>query len=86
MTQEYGPSIEICMCGECEAKGHSKEVFRELTTEEIANLQALGKARAAELEAQEAEATRIANLKASAKTKLIAGTPLTEEEAATIVL
>lgn len=35
---------------------------------------------------REAEAQRIADLKESAKAKLIAGEPLTEEEAATIVL
>ena len=36
--------------------------------------------------ANEAEAARVAELKASAKAKLVAGQPLTEEEAATIVL
>jgi hypothetical protein len=47
--------------------------------ENVANLEKL-KAEQAE------ETTRIATLKASAKAKLIAGTPLTEEEAAAIVL
>ena len=40
----------------------------------------------AELPTAEEEATARANLKASAKAKLIAGQPLTEEEADTIVL
>ena len=40
----------------------------------------------AELPTEEEEATAKANLKASAKAKLIAGEPLTEEEANTIVL
>lgn len=35
---------------------------------------------------REAEEARIAELKASAKAKLVAGEPLTEEEAATITL
>ena len=43
-------------------------------------------AKIAELPTAEEEATARANLKASAKAKLIAGQPLTEEEANTIVL
>ena len=43
-------------------------------------------AKMAELPTEEEEATARANLKASAKAKLIAGQPLTEEEADTIVL
>ena len=43
-------------------------------------------AKMAELPTAEEEATAKANLKASAKAKLIAGEPLTEEEADTIVL
>ena len=43
-------------------------------------------AKIAELPTEEAEATALANLKASAKAKLIAGEALTEEEANTIVL
>ena len=43
-------------------------------------------AKMAELPTEEEEATARENLKASAKAKLIAGEPLTEEEANTIVL
>ena len=43
-------------------------------------------AKMAELPTAEEEATARENLKASAKAKLIAGQPLTEEEANTIVL
>ena len=43
-------------------------------------------AKMAELPTAEEEATARKNLKASAKAKLIAGQPLTEEEANTIVL
>ena len=42
-------------------------------------------AKMAELPTAEEEATARENLKASAKTKLIAGQPLTEEEANTII-
>jgi hypothetical protein len=44
------------------------------------------KSKIAELPTAEEEATARENLKASAKAKLIAGQPLTEEEADTIVL
>ena len=43
-------------------------------------------AKIAELPTEEEEKTTKENLKASAKAKLIAGEPLTEEEASTIVL
>ena len=58
----------------------------ELTDEEIAQLEAdrlASETKQAELAAA-AEAT--AALKASAKAKLVAGQPLTEEEAATLVI
>jgi hypothetical protein len=59
---------------------------RPMTTEEIANWEAL-RAESATLQAErEAADLAKAQLKASAKAKLIAGKPLTEEEAATIVL
>jgi hypothetical protein len=58
----------------------------ELTAAEIAQReQDAAAAEAARLEAEEA-AAELAALKASAKAKLVAGTPLTEEEAATLVL
>ena len=43
-------------------------------------------AKVAEMPTEEEEATALANLKASAKAKLIAGEALTEDEANTIVL
>jgi formylmethanofuran dehydrogenase subunit B len=57
-----------------------------LTPEEIAEREAM--AAQAELDriAEEEAAQALADLKASAKEKLIAGEPLTAEEAATIVL
>jgi hypothetical protein len=57
-----------------------------LTDEEIAEGEANRAAYLEEVAAQDAEKARIDALKASAKTKLVAGEPLTEEEAATIVL
>jgi hypothetical protein len=68
---------------DCET-GISTEI--PLTAEEIAQREEMAAAFA------EAEAARVAAeealtaLKASAKAKLVAGTPLTEEEAATLVI
>lgn len=67
----------------CET-GEQTEI--ELTAEEIAQREADAAAYAAEVAArEEAEAAKAA-LKASAKAKLVAGTPLTEDEAAVLVL
>ena len=57
-----------------------------LTPEEVAQHEAMSAAAVARQAEQEAAAEALAELKASAKAKLVAGTPLTEEEAATIVL
>jgi predicted TIM-barrel enzyme len=56
------------------------------TDEEIASAEAEAIIYSQKKADEEAEAERIATLKESAKAKLIAGEPLTEEEAATIVL
>ena len=61
-------------------------IIRPFTDEERADYEAMQKLSAERQVEAEAEAARIANLKASAKAKLIAGEPLTAEEAATIVL
>ena len=63
-----------------------EETIIELTDAEIAQLEADRAAFQAEQEAKEAAATALASLKASAKAKLIAGEPLTAEEADTLVL
>ena len=60
--------------------------YRDFTAEEIAAQQAAAAQFEADRQAREAEAAKVAELKASAKAKLVAGQPLTEEEAATIVL
>lgn len=58
----------------------------ELTDEEIAEREVMAAQAAEEQAAREAEEQALADLKASARAKLVAGTPLTEEEAATLVL
>ena len=57
-----------------------------LTAEEIAQREADAAAWAVEQAAREAAAEALATLKASAKAKLIAGEPLTAEEADVLVL
>lgn len=57
-----------------------------LTAEEIAQREADAAAFAVEQAAREAAAEALATLKASAKAKLIAGEPLTAEEADVLVL
>jgi hypothetical protein len=62
------------------------ESIIELTDAEVAELAvqaAIAEARKAE---EDAKAQALVDLKASAKAKLIAGTPLTAEEAATLVI
>lgn len=57
-----------------------------LTKEEVAERELMAAQAKAEQEAREAEEARIAALKVSAKQKLVAGEPLTPEEAALLVL
>lgn len=59
---------------------------RPLTAEEIAQREVDAAAAAARKAEEDAAAEALAALKASAKAKLVAGTPLTEEEAATLVI
>ena len=61
-------------------------IERNLTQEEIAQLEAQATAAEADRVAREEEAEALATLKASAKAKLIAGQPLTAEEADTLVI
>lgn len=61
-------------------------VEREMTNDEIAEFEAAALAAQAEREAAEQAALDLANLKASAKAKLIAGEPLTAAEADTLVI
>lgn len=71
--------IEInCTTGE--------ESVVELTDAEIAQQEADSLALAAQQEEQAQAAEALAALKASARAKLVSGTPLTPEEAATLVI
>ena len=67
----------------CET-GVSAEV--PLTSEEIAQREVDAAAFATAEAERVAAAEALANLKASARAKLVAGTPLTNEEAATLVI
>ena len=58
----------------------------DLTAEEISTIQTEEQNAIAEKEKEKTAKAEKENLKASAKAKLIAGEPLTEEEANTIVL
>jgi hypothetical protein len=66
------------------ATGETTEI--PLTAEEIAIHEAQLADLLAQSKTQEAEAARIAALKESAKSKLVAGQPLTEEEASVLVM
>lgn len=59
---------------------------RPLTAEEIAQREADAAAAVAAEAERVAAAEALATLKVSARAKLVAGTPLTEEEAATLVI
>ena len=61
-------------------------IERPLTAEEIAQREADAAAFQADQEERAAAAQALADIKASARAKLVAGTPLTEEEAATLVI
>ena len=63
-----------------------KQEYIDLTAEEIAQREADATAHAAAEAERTAAAEELATLKASARAKLVAGTPLTEAEAATLVI
>ena len=65
-------------------KGERESII-PLTEEEIAQREADAAQAAIEQAQREAEEQALADLKASARAKLVAGQPLTEEEAATLV-
>jgi hypothetical protein len=71
--------IEInCTTGE--------ESIIELTDAEVAEMTYAAELAAERKAEEDAAAEALAALKTSAKSKLVAGTPLTEEEAATLVI
>jgi len=64
----------------------AKEATIPMSAEELAANKAIEDEAEARYAAEEAERVRIAALKESAKAKLIAGKPLTEEEASVLVI
>lgn len=62
------------------------ESIIELTDAEVAQMQTDAQEAAERKAEEDAAAAALADLKASAKAKLVAGTPLTEAEANTLVL
>lgn len=85
-TTETPMALEVCCCGNCAAEGHEKTIIRPLTAEEIAQREIDAKAWADQQAAEEAAVAERDALKASARAKLIAGQPLTEAEAALLVI
>jgi hypothetical protein len=78
MTETLNKIVVDCSTGE--------QTVVPLTAEEIAQREADALAYAEQKAAEDASAEALATLKASAKAKLVAGQPLTAEEAATIVI
>ena len=78
MTETLTKIVVDCSTGE--------QTIVPLTAEEIAQREAEAQAYAQAEAARQAEAEALAALKASAKAKLIAGQPLTAEEADTLVI
>lgn len=60
--------------------------YVNLTPQEIAEMDQLAAAAEEERIKREADAVALETLKESAKAKLVAGEPLTEEEAATLII
>lgn len=84
MTEER-PTRLVVDCSLPEGHPDKVQVI-PLTDEEIAEREAQAAQAAAEQAAREAAAEALAALKASAKAKLVAGEPLTEEEASVLVV
>ena len=82
------PMKSVMCCGGCDPKCGNcfVQIEVEMTDAEVAQLEADVTAEATRKAEEASAAEALAALKASAKAKLVAGTPLTEEEAATIVL
>ena len=78
MTETLNKIVVDCSTGE--------QTIVPLTDEEIAQREADAQAYLAQKAIEDAAAEALATLKASAKAKLIAGEPLTAEEADTLVI
>ena len=79
MSEETPRKLVVdCLTGE--------QKYVDLSAEEVAERQALALESQAAEEERLAEESRVSALKDSARSKLVAGQPLTEEEAATLVI
>jgi formylmethanofuran dehydrogenase subunit B len=78
MTDTLTKVVVDCSTGE--------QTILPLTADEIASLELSRQEAEARKAEEDAAAQALAAVKTSAKAKLVAGTPLTEEEAATLVL
>ena len=78
MTEVLTKIVVDCSTGE--------QTVVPLTPEEIAERESLAAQAEADLLAAQAEDQRIADLKVSARAKLVAGEPLTEEEASLLIV
>jgi formylmethanofuran dehydrogenase subunit B len=78
MTDTLTKVVVDCSTGE--------QTILPLTADEIASLELSRQEAEARKAEEDAAAEALAAVKTSAKAKLVAGTPLTEEEAATLVL
>jgi formylmethanofuran dehydrogenase subunit B len=78
MTDTLTKVVVDCSTGE--------QTILPLTADEIASLELSRQEAQARKAEEDAAAEALAAVKTSAKAKLVAGTPLTEEEAATLVL
>jgi formylmethanofuran dehydrogenase subunit B len=78
MTDTLTKVVVDCSTGE--------QTVLPLTSDEIASLELSRQEAEARKAEEDAAAEALAAVKTSAKAKLVAGTPLTEEEAATLVL
>ena len=76
--------VEVCCDSSCE--NFQVEQIIPLTEEEIAQMEAAATAAAEAQAVHDAEIAAREALKASAKAKLVAGQPLTAEEADTLVI
>lgn len=91
MTEEIPTKVVVCCANHDHAVDPACDIQAEsvivpLTPDEIAANKAAAEQAAIEAKAQADAAESLAALKASAKAKLIAGQPLTPEEANTLVI
>ena len=78
-------ALEVCLCGECAAKGHAQEKYRPLTAEEVAQREADAIAFAEQKAAEDAAIAAKEAARQSGVAKLLT-LGLTQEEADVLVI